>query len=293
MSPREPLAPRARAGYASAVDERTRTLTVHAEDRPAWLDLRALWRYRDFLWFQARQAFVVRYRQSVLGIGWAVVRPVVTTLVFTLLLGHMAGVDAEGVPYAVYAFLGITGWQLFSTALGRSCSSVLGGVHLCAQVYFPRVVLPLASLIVALVDYAIALVPLAILMTVLGVVPAATAWLVVPLALLTAIIANGIGMGLGALNVFRRDVGFLVPYLLQVAMFATPALYPAAVVPERWRLLYALNPAAGLVQAHRAVVLGTPVDTDLLLLSLGSGLVLAALGTVVFTRLQRRFVDHA
>lgn len=276
-----------------AVEERTRTITVHATDRPAWLDLPSLWRYRDFLGFQVRQAFLVRYRQSVLGIGWAIARPVVTTLVFTLLLGQMAGVDAEGFPYAVYAFLGITGFQLFSSAVSRSCTSVLAGAHLCAQVWFPRVVLPLASLVVALVDYAIALVPLGILMAWLGVAPAATVWLVLPLAFVTAVVGGGIGMGLGALNVFRRDVGFLVPYLLQVAMFATPALYPAEVVPEGWRVLYGLNPAAGLVQAHRAVVLGTPVDGELLALSLGSGLVWAVLGTLVFTRLQRRFVDHA
>ena len=276
-----------------AVDPSDQTLTVRATDRPRLGDLREIWRYRDFLRFQARQVFVARYRQTVLGVGWAFVRPIVTTLVFTLLLGQMAGVSSEGVPYAVYAFLGIAAWQLFSTGVSRGTSSVVGSADLCAQVYFPRAVLPLASAVVGLIDYLIAWVPLAVLMLVLGQAPAASAPLVVPLALVTMLIANGIGMGLGALNVFRRDIGFLVPYLLQVGMFATPALYPADAVPERWRLLYGLNPAGGLVQAHRAVVLGTPVDTGLLMVSLGSGLVLALAGAWTFARLQRRFVDHA
>ncbi len=275
------------------MDPREQTLTVHASDRPRLLDLREIWRYRDFLRFQARQTFVARYKQTVLGVLWALIRPVVTTLVFTLLLGQMAGVSSEGVPYAVYAFLGIAAWQLFATGISRGTTSVVGTAHLCAQVYFPRAILPLASAVVGFVDYLIAWIPLAILMAVVGQPPAATVVLVLPLALVTMLLANGIGMGLGALNVFRRDVGFLVPYLLQVGMFATPALYPAEAVPASWRLLYGLNPASGLVQAHRAVALGTPVDTELLTVSLASGCVLAVLGVWVFARLQRRFVDHA
>ena len=275
------------------MDPRQTSITVRAADKPGLLDLREIWRYRDFLRFQARQQFVSRYKQTVLGVGWALIRPIVTTLVFTLLLGQMAGVDSEGVPYAIYAFLGIAAWQLFATGLSRTCSSIRGGAYLCAQVYFPRAILPLATLVVGLVDYLIAWLPLLVLMAILGYTPAASTVLVIPLALATLLIAGGIGMGLGALDVFRRDIGFLVPYLLQVGMFATPALYPADAVPDAWRLLYGLNPASGLVQAHRAVVLGTPVDVELLGISLISGTVLAFLGVWVFTRLQRRFVDHA
>lgn len=282
------------AGYAcAAVTPRQKTLTVRAADKPGLLDLREIWRYRDFLGFQARQQFVTRYKQTVLGIAWALIRPIVTTLVFTLLLGQMAGVSSEGVPYAIYAFVGIAAWQLFSTGLSRACGSIRAGAYLCSQVYFPRAILPLSTLLVGLVDYLIAWLPLLVLMAVLGFAPATTTLLVIPLALATGFIAGGIGMGLGALDVFRRDIGFLVPYVLQVGMFATPALYPADAVPESWRLVYGLNPASGLVQAHRALVLGTPVDARLLGLSLVSGTVLAFLGVWVFARLQRRFVDHA
>jgi lipopolysaccharide transport system permease protein len=269
------------------------TITVRASDRPRLLDLREAWRYRDFLFFLARQQFVARYKQTVLGAAWAVVNPLVTMVVFTLLLGRLAGVPSEGVPYPVYAYLGIIAWQLFSSALSRASSSVVGGAHLFAQVYFPRVVLPLASGVVALVDYGIALLVLVVLMAIYGVAPAGSAVLLLGLLPVTLVFATCLGMGLGALNVFRRDIGFLVPYLLQVGMFATPALYPASAVPAPWRWLYGLNPASGLIDTHRAVVLGTPVDYELLALSLSSGLVLAFLGVLIFCKLQRKFVDHA
>ncbi|MDF1701901.1 MAG: ABC transporter permease [Planctomycetota bacterium] len=275
------------------MDNAPGTILVRAADRPPLLAVGELWHYRDFLFFLARQRFVARYKQTVLGAAWAVANPLVTMVVFTLLLGRMAGISSEGFPYPVYAYLGIIMWQLFASCLSRASASVVGGKHLYAQVYFPRVILPLASAVVALVDYLIALLALGVLMIVYEVMPAPGALFLIILLPVTLLFALGIGLGLGALNVFRRDISFLVPYVLQIGLFATPALYPADAVPGAWRWLYGLNPASGLVQAHRALVLGLPVDHGLLGLSIASGLVLAFAGVLIFSKLQRKFVDHA
>ena len=266
--------------------------TVRAGERTSFLDVRELWAYRDFLYFWARQQLLGRYKQTVLGVAWAVVNPVVYMIVFTLLLGNMAGVSSEGFPYPVFSYLGIIAWQLFSTTVTRASTSIVGSSYLVRQVYFPRAVLPLASMGVALVDYLIAAGVLVVLMVIYGVVPAASTVLLLVLLPVTALIAAGIGMGFGAINVFRRDIGYALPFLLQVGLFATPAVYPASAVPERWAFLYALNPASGLVAAHRAAVLGTPIDWSGLAISVASGVVLASIGVAVFLRLQRKFADY-
>ena len=266
--------------------------TVRAGQPSSFLDVRELWAYRDFLYFWARQQLLGRYKQTVLGIAWALVNPVVYMIVFTLLLGNLGGVSSEGFPYPVFAFLGIIAWQLFAACVTRASTSIVGSSYLVRQVYFPRAVLPLASMAVAVVDYLLAAGVLVLLMVGFGVAPAPSLLLLLVLLPLTALIGTGIGMGFGALNVFRRDVGHALPFLLQVGMFATPAVYPAASVPERWAFVYACNPASGLVAAHRAAVLGTPIDWSGLGISVGSGLVCASLGVVVFLRLQRKFADH-
>jgi lipopolysaccharide transport system permease protein len=266
--------------------------TVVAGERSAFLDVRELWSYRDFLYFQARQQLLGRYKQTVLGVTWAVVNPVVTMVVFTLLLGGLGGISSEGIPYPLFSFLGIIAWQLFAACISRASASIVGNSYLLSQVYFPRAVLPLASMTVALVDYALAAGVLACLLIAYGVVPAASTLLLVFLLPATAVIGTGIGMGLGALHVFRRDVGQALPFLLQIGLFTTPALYSSAAIPPQWSFVYALNPASGLVAAHRAAVLGTPIDTPLFLVSLASGLLFAGLGVLLFTRLERKFADH-
>ncbi|MFV1958613.1 MAG: ABC transporter permease [Planctomycetota bacterium] len=255
------------------------------------LDWDEIRQYRDLLRFLTRRQILARYKQTLLGVLWAVIQPVLTMVVFSVVLGGMVGVPSEGIPYPVYAYLGILLWQLASSVVARTTMSVVGNAGLITQVYFPRIVLPASATLSAVVDYAIAWVVLFVIMAVYGVAPHWTTLLLPLVVAATAVVAMGIGMGFAALNVRYRDVGQVLPLLLQLWMFATPVVYPAALVPERWRLLYAMNPMAGLVEAHRAAVLGHGPDLILLGISLASGLVLAALGGRLFLRMERRFAD--
>ena len=268
------------------------TRTVRAGERPTFLGLGEVWRYRDLLYFLVRRDLLGRYRQTVLGIAWALLHPLITMVVFSLVLGRMAQVPSEGVPYPIFAFLGILAWQFFASCVGRATGSLAGSAHLIGHVYFPRMILPLGSTAVALADYLLATLVLAGLMIGYGVAPAPTVWLVLPTLLAAGLIGTGIGMGLGALNLIRRDFGHALPFALQIGMFAAPVVYPLRAVPEAWRPLYALNPATGLVHMHRAAALGLPIDGAVVTTSLGSGLVLAWVGYAVFRRLERGFADH-
>jgi lipopolysaccharide transport system permease protein len=212
-------------------------------------------------------------------------------VVFSVVLGRLVGVSSEGIPYPVFAYLGILPWAFFAEGIGRGTTSLVNSANLITEVYFPRVLIPLSATLAALVDWAIAFVVLLGLMAGYGMVPSIGTLLLVPLMLLMAIIATGIGLGLAAINVRWRDVGHAIPFLLQVWMFLTPIVYPLSYVPERWRFVYALNPASGLVQAMRDAVLGRAIDLQTLGLSVAVGLVLAALGAWLFAREERRFAD--
>ena len=264
---------------------------VAAGRRRPTIDLQELLRYRDLLYFLTRRHVLARYKQTILGIAWAVIQPVVTMVVFTVLLHELAGVESKGTPYAVFAYQGILLWGYFAACVGRGAGSIAGNAHLIQVVYFPRIVIPLSNSLAALLDYAIALLVLFALMLAYGQVPALTIFLLVPLLAVTGLIGTGIGMGLAALNVRYRDVSHAIPFLIQVWMFVTPVVYPIDLIPERLRLLYALNPATGLVEAHRSAVQGTPLDLAVLGISLATGLLLAWLGVRFFAKTEREFAD--
>jgi lipopolysaccharide transport system permease protein len=275
------------ASPARPAPERT---VVAGRPRPVF-DLREILRHRDLLYFLTRRQVLSRYKQAVLGVLWAVIQPVVTMIVFSIVLGGMAGVPSEGVPYPVFAYLGILPWQLFAAGIGRSTSSIAANANLITKVYFPRVLLPVSGSLASLADFAIAFLVLIALMLGHGMLPSPATLLLVPLLAVTLLIATGIGMGLGAINVRYRDVGHAVPFLLQAWMLLTPVVYPLELVPERWRLVMALNPASGPVQATRDLVLGRAVDLGPLGVSLAVGLALTALGAAVFRRTERTFAD--
>jgi lipopolysaccharide transport system permease protein len=254
-------------------------------------DPRELWAFRDLLYFLARRDIAVRYRQTVLGVLWAVIQPVMHMVVFTVFLGHLAGVPSDGMPYPVFSLLGLLPWMYFSGAITRAGASLVGSAALITRVYFPRVLVPLAAMLSALVDFAIALSVLAGLLLWYGMVPSPSAALLLPLVAITLVAAAGPGLALAALNVRYRDVQHAVPFFMQVWMFATPVVYPTSLVPDGWRWLYAFNPMTGVIEAYRGAVFGHGVDWAALGLSSASAVAMVLAGARMFQRTERTFAD--
>lgn len=255
------------------------------------VDFRELWHYRDLLYFLTWREISIRYKQTALGFAWAILQPLLTMVVFTVFLGRLARVPSDGIPYPVFSYLGLLPWTYFANAVTRSGMSLVANSNLLSKVYFPRLLIPLSGTLSALVDFAVAFVLLLVLMAIYSVPLVPSLLLIVPLTLLTSIAALGVGMWLSALNVQYRDVQHAVPFLIQIWMFATPVVYPASLVPERWRLLLSLNPMAGIIESCRAAALGRPLPWDLLGISTVTVLLFAMVGGWMFRRMERRFAD--
>lgn len=257
----------------------------------ARIDLAELWHYRDLLYFLTRREISIRYKQTLLGLAWAVLQPLLSMVVFSLFLGRLAGIQSDDLPYPVFAYLGLLPWTYFANALTRSSASLVSNANLLSKVYFPRLLIPLSATLSALVDFAIAFVVLLGLMAWYRIPLSVSVLWLIPLTLVTALLATGIGMGLAALNVQYRDVQHAIPFLMQLWMFATPVVYPVDTIPERWRFLLDLNPMTGLIQAYRAAPLGRELDFQSLAISAGVGLVLVAFGVWRFRRMEKIFAD--
>ncbi|MCP5155214.1 MAG: ABC transporter permease [Ectothiorhodospiraceae bacterium] len=256
-----------------------------------WPDLRSLWTHRELLWVLAARDVRVRYKQTLAGVGWAVLTPLAMLAVFSLVFGRVARLPSDGLPYPLFAFAGLVPWLLFSATLSAAAGSLLRAEQLVTKVWFPRLVIPVAAAGPAVVDLGIAMTLLAGLALAHGVVPG-PGLVVVPILLLTvAVLGVGIGAGLAAMTALYRDVAHAFPFLVQLWMLATPVVYPASMFPPEWRPVLWLNPVAGLVEATRGALLGRAVDGTGLAVSLAVGLTLAALGLVAFTRLERRVAD--
>ena len=256
-------------------------------------DFAELWRFRDLLALLTTRNIAARYRQSVLGIGWAVVRPVVSVAIFTFVFGTAMGVEEElTVPYPVFALLGLVPWGFFSAALLGTTQSVVGGQNMLTKVYFPRLVLPLSNLGVAAVDTAIQLALVALMMAWYGIAPDVTLLALPAFLLLTALAALAGGLWLTAMNVKYRDVGQAVPFLVQAGMFLSPVIYPPKFIPPEVTWLYYLNPMAGAIEGVRWSVLGTdPPHWGYVGLSAATTLALLCGGLMYFNRTERTFAD--
>ena len=264
--------------------------------RPAagWLsiDLKELWRYRELIFFLTWRDIKVRYKQAVLGIAWAILQPLLTMLIFTLIFGILLKTPSQGLPYPLFALSALLPWQLFASALQRSSISLVGNANLITKIYFPRLAIPLASVFAALVDFGVSFIVL------LGVMAFYQYWpgwnilwlpLIVLLALLTAL---AVGLWLSALNVQYRDVQHMVPFIIQVWMYASPIVYPIETIPEgTWRLLYGLNPMVGVIQGFRWALLGTTPPDFTMLISVGVVLILLISGLFYFRRMEKTFAD--
>ncbi|HEX8321715.1 ABC transporter permease [Longimicrobium sp.] len=271
------------------------TLVIQPAPRVPGINARELWAYRGLFWFLVWRDVKVRYAQTLLGAGWAILQPVLTTLVFAVIFGRLARIPSDGVPYPVFALAGLVPWTYFSTALSGAGGSLVSSSHLITKVYFPRLVIPFAPILAGLVDLGVAFVVLLGGMLAYGVVPSPAALVVVPLLVLAMVLTvAGAGCWLAALNIQYRDVKHVLPFLLQVWMYASPIVYPASLVPERWRTLYALNPMVGIIEGFRAVLLRTgSIDWGTVGVSVLAGVALFVSGVLYFRRTERVFADVA
>jgi len=254
---------------------------------------RDLFRYRELFYFLAWRDVLIRYKQTVIGILWAVLRPFLTMVVFVFVFSKIAKLPAGGLPYPVMVFSGMLPWQLFATSLSESSNSLITNAHLISKVYFPRLIVPASTVIVSFVDFAISLVMLVLLMVWCHVWPS---WhlLVLPLFIILALVAStGAGLWLAALNVEYRDFRHAVPFLVQFGLYASPVGFSSSVVPGKWRLLYSLNPMVGVIDGFRWAVSGghSMIYLPGLLLSLGTVAILLASGIWYFRRMERTFAD--
>lgn len=255
------------------------------------LNLREFWAYRELLYFLTWRDIKVRYKQTVLGVAWAVLQPVVSMLVFTLFFGKLAHMPSDGIPYPIFAYAGLLPWTFVSNAVSGAGDSLVGSAALVTKVYFPRLVIPWAAVCAALVDFAIATVVLFAMMTWYGMLFHWKMLMLVPLATIAVLLAAGVGMWVSALNVKYRDMRYALPFLIQMWMFATPIIYPGSIVPQRWSWLMNLNPLTGVIEGFRSAIFGRTFHwTDL-----GAGVVitLAALvySAYAFRRMEGQFAD--
>lgn len=259
------------------------------------LDLNDLWRYRELFGFLVWRDVKVRYRQTMLGAAWAILQPLGNMLIFTLLFGRLAGLPSDGIPYPLFAMAGLLPWTFFSGAIGNAGSSLVGSTHLITKVYFPRMIIPAASVLAGLVDLLISLLVMGGLMAWYGLFPGRGVLLLPVLILLTSLIALGVGMWLAALHVRFRDIRYLIPFLTQFWMFATPVIYPASLLPERYRPIYFLNPLSGLVEAWRAALLGgvsgARFDWSVICISGLVGMLMLIGAAYDFRRMEKSFAD--
>jgi lipopolysaccharide transport system permease protein len=259
-----------------------------------WRSLRLgeLWQARDLLYFLTLSNIQVRYKQTLLGASWAIIQPFFTMVVFSLFFGRLAGMPSDGIPYPIFSFAALVPWTFFANGLAQSSDSVVRLANTVKRVYFPRLVIPLSSIMSGLVDFAIAFVVLLAMMPWFGITPTVhVVWL--PAFLLLAIVtALGASFFLAALNVEYRDVRYVVPFLIQCWLFATPIAYPSSLLPEPWRTVYGLNPMAGVIEGFRWALLGTgDAPGPMLAVSTVIAVLLLVAGTLYFRRVERTFAD--
>ncbi len=258
----------------------------------AALDLKDLWVYRELVYFMTWRDLKVRYKQTLLGASWAVLQPFLTMVVFSIFFGGLAQVPSDNVPYPIFSFTALLPWTLFSKALLDASKSLVSSSHIITKIYFPRIILPLASILAGIVDFLIAFVVLLAMMVFYKIAPTSNIWSLPFFLLLALITALGVGLWLSALNVLYRDINYATHFITQFWMFVTPIAYSATMIPDKWKLIYSLNPMAGVVNGFRWALLGIGEGPGAdLVVSVVVAIVLLISGLIYFKRTERLFAD--
>jgi lipopolysaccharide transport system permease protein len=266
------------------------------EPRSGWrlVDWQEIYQYRDLFVFLTWRQLKVQYAQSALGIGWAVIQPLFSMLIFTVVFGRLAKVGSDGVPYALFSFVALVAWSYFSNAVTEGTNSLVTNTNLLTKVYFPRLVLPLSAVVGKLVDFTISLVLLGLMMAWWRTAPTGGVVFLPLLVLLMMLSAAGLGLWLAALAVQYRDIKYALNFVMQLLMYSSPVVYPTSLVPEKFHLLYAVNPMVGVIEGFRSALLGTrPMPWDLVAVGSCSAVILAVTGCLYFRRRERIFADVA
>ena len=266
-------------------------VTIEPRKSLSWTDLRDVWVYRELLYFLVWRDLKVRYKHTTVGVAWVVLQPILTTLVFSVFLGMLARVPSDGVPYSIFVFAGLLPWTFLSGALNSSGNSLVGSAHLITKVYFPRILIPIAAVGARLVDFLISFVVLAGMLAFYRIAPSVNLLMLLPLIVLVTLLTLAVGLLASASNVRYRDVGVLLPVLVQLWMFASPVVYPLTLVPQRYRTLFSLNPLVGIITGFRSAVLGLNFEWVPIGISTAITIVLLVIAVIMFRRTERYFAD--
>jgi lipopolysaccharide transport system permease protein len=267
-------------------------LRIEASTGWVSLGLRELWQYRELLSFLVWRDLKVRYKQTALGVAWAIIQPLLSMVIFSLFFGRLAKMPSDNIPYPLFSYTGLVVWAYFSHALTQSSTSLVGSANLIKKIYFPRLAIPVSAVLSGVVDFGLAFLVLLGMMFYYGILPTwNSVWL--PLFLLLGIVtALGVGVWLSAVNVQYRDVPHTLPFITQFWMFATPIVYPSSLLPEPWRTVYGINPMAGVVEGFRWALLGTnTAPGPIILVSAAAAVALLVSGALYFRRMERSFAD--
>lgn len=277
---------------AQAVSRSQRVIVIEPASKRFDFNARELWEYRELLYFLIWRDLKVRYKQTALGVGWAVIQPVVAMVIFSLIFGRFAKLPSEGLPYPVFVYAGLLPWNYFAASLSGASGSIVGNTNLITKVFFPRLLIPLGSVATPAVDFFIALLVLVGLMFGYGISPD---WhlVLLPFFLLMALLTSlGIGLWLATVNVRYRDVPYVIPFMTQIWMYASPIIYPVTLLPSKWQWVLSLNPLTGVIEGFRWSLLGQQRPALLVLLvSAGVGVALTVSGLAYFRRVERGFAD--
>lgn len=256
------------------------------------LNLKEVWAYRELLFLLAWRDVSVRYKQSIVGIGWAIIQPLMTMFIFTIIFGTFAKLPSDGLPYPVFTYCALLPWNYFARSLGDSSDSLVGSSNLVTKVYFPRLILPLSKVFAGLIDFSLAFMILVGMMIWYRVTPTAGIFMLPVFMLVAMVSALGVGLWLTALNVKYRDVKFIVPFLTQFWMYASPVAYSTSIIPQKWQWLYGLNPMVGVIEGFRWALLGkTAPNTEMMAVSLSILVVVLLSGLIYFKKMEQSFAD--
>ncbi len=268
--------------------------TLIIKPKKGWqvIDFKELSHYRDLFYFLVLRDIKIKYKQTVLGASWAVIQPFFTMVIFSLFFGRLAKIPSDNIPYPIFTYAALVPWTYFANSLRMSASSLVGNTQLISKIYFPRLIVPIAPILANLLDFFIALVILFVMMLFYGLAPTPYAIVFPLLTILMIMIAIGVGTWLSALSAQYRDIKYTVPFLIQLWMFSSPIVYPASMIPEKFRFWYGLNPMAGVIEGFRSILLGTvPFPFKMIAMSTIVSIFLFVSGVMYFRRMERYFAD--